>query len=229
MQVVQEPTKSYKNVSELQQDLVLMDVTETKPFQISQMELTTAGKMKVVGIGEFLLSEIALEDALRRGGITPSCGYTFFQESNDILDEAIVQAVNSFYKHSRQASSSEVKLVTRANGDTEKVILGIPSKHYSLFTHAQAVENILRNVQSEMQLSRANLYPEFLEIAFSDPINTVKDAVGEVVATGVSFLNSQGTRTCALTTSAFSLRLICTNGAVANERMFSSRYAHWDW
>jgi hypothetical protein len=116
--------------------------------------------------------------------------------------------------------------VTRFNRDKERVILGIPSNKYSLFTHQQAVEHILRHVRCDLELSRANLYPEFLEIAFTDPLNTVKDAVGEVVALGQVFLNSQGTRTRALTTSAFSLRLVCTNGAVANEKMFSSRYAH---
>lgn len=46
------------------------------------------------------------------------------------------------------------------------------------------------------------------------------------MAVGLSFLNSQGTRTTSLVASAFSLRLICRNGAVAKDNVFSVRYVH---
>ena len=225
MQCIQEPTKQYSDINALQQDLHDMDVTETPSFPLSRMQITNHGTVQVTGLGEFQLSDIALADAIRRGGLQVSSSQNFFAEGKPILDEVIVNAVNTFYRHSRFADS-EVKLVTRADEANERITIGIPSKQYCLYTNAQATEKILKNLSPGLRLKRANLYPQFLELAFTDPIKTVRDKVGEVVEIGTAFYNSQGSRTCALGISAFSIRLICLNGATANHKLYSSRYVH---
>ena len=225
MQCIQEPTKQYTDLDSLRQDLSLMDVKETPAFPLNRMQITNQGTVQVTGLGEFQLSDIALADAIRRGGLQLSSSQNFFTEGKPILDEAIVNAINTFYVHSRFADS-EVKLVTRAGETNERVTLGIPSKKYCLYTNEQATEKILKNLSPGLRLARANVYPQFMELAFTDPVKAVKDKIGEVVSLGLNFFNSQGTRTCALTAAAFSLRLICTNGATANHKLYSSRYVH---
>ena len=225
MQCIQEPTKQYSDINALKQDLHDMDVKETPSFPLNRMQITNHGTVQVTGLGEFQLSDIALSDAIRRGGLQVSSSQNFFVEGKPILDEVIVNAINTFYRHSRLANS-EVKLVTRAGENSARVTLGIPSKMYGLFTHSNAVEKILRNLSPNLKLKRANLYPQFLEIAFTDPIKTVRDKVGEVVELGESFYNSQGSRTCALTACAFSIRLVCLNGATAAHKLYSARYIH---
>ena len=224
MDYIIEPSKSYESLDTLRHDLALMDVRESPPFRLDQMRITKHGTVDITGLGEYPLTEIALGDAVRYGGLQLACCQNFFTEQQAVLDEAIVNAANSFYQHSH-AASYEVKLITRAapNG---RAILGIPSRKYALFTNAQAVEKVVQNAPHGLNLSRARVYPQFMEIAFTDALHTTKDHLGKVVAVGLNFLNSQGTRTCALTTSAFSLRLICTNGATASHKTFSRRYPH---
>jgi hypothetical protein len=201
-----------------------MDVKETPSFTLNKMRLTNQGTVEVAGLGEFLLSDIALSDAIRRGGIHVSSSQNFFEERKPVLDEAIVNAVNTFYQHSKY-SDSEVKLVTRA-GDSGRVTLGMPSKQYCLFTNSQAVEKIQSSLSPNLQLKRANLYPTFMELSFTDPVKTVRDKVGEVVELGCGFYNSQGSRMCALTVASFSIRLVCMNGATAKHPVYSARYIH---
>lgn len=130
MQYIIEPHRSYHDLETLQQDLALMDVQETPGFRLEQMTLTTQGTIQVSGIGEFPVTEIALRDALRRGGLHLNTSDNFFREKNAILDQVIVDAVNAYYAHSKY-STSEVKLITR-NGDNGRTILGIPSNRYAL-------------------------------------------------------------------------------------------------
>jgi len=202
-----------------------MDVRETPVFRLDQMNLTVQGTVQVSGVGEYPLTEIALKDALQRGGLHQSSCENFFQEHNEELDQAIVNAANAYYAKSRYAGRL-VKLITRLDENGVRITLGIPSAKYSLLAHEHAVEKILPHVSSSLKLSRCHVYPEFLEICFTDPIQTTRDAVGKIVELGLSFLNSQGTRTRALFISAFSLRLICSNGATAKDRVFSARYPH---
>lgn len=224
MQVIQEPTRQYPDLDSLRSDLHAMDVKETPSFTLDKMRLTTQGTVEVSGLGEFQLSDIALSDAIRRGGIHISSSQNFFSERKQLLDEAIINAVNAFYQHSRYADS-EVKLVTRA-GDSGRITLGIPSKQYCLFTNAQAVEKIQHSLSPNLTLKRANLYPDFMELSFTDPVQTVRDKVGEVVELGTSYLNSQGSRRCALTVAAVSIRLVCLNGSTAAHKLYSARYIH---
>jgi hypothetical protein len=225
MQCIQEPTKQYTDLDSLRQDLSLMDVKETPSFPLSRMQITNQGTVQVTGLGEFQLSDIALADAIRRGGLQVSSSQNFFAESKPILDEAIVNAVNTFYRHSRFADS-ELKLITRAGEANERITLGITSKVYGLFTHENAVEKVVKNLSPGLRLKRANLYPAFLELSFTDPIKTVRDKVGEVVELGQSYYNSQGTKTCALTVSSFAIRLVCLNGSTAAHKLYSARYIH---
>ena len=225
MQCIQEPTKQYSDINALKQDLHEMDVKETPSFPLNRMQITNQGTVQVTGLGEFLLSDIALADAIRRGGLQVSSSQNFFAEGKPILDEVIVNALNTFYRHSRFADS-EVKLVTRAGEASGRITLGITSKVYGLFTHENAVEKVLRNLSPGLRLKRANLYPQFLELSFTNPIATVRDKVGEVVELGESFYNSQGTKTSALTVASFSLRLVCQNGATAAHKLYSARYIH---
>lgn len=226
MQYLLEQSKNYSDLDTLRQDLALMDVKESKPFRLDQMCLTTQGAVQVKGLGEFLLSDIALFDAIRRGGIQIPSSQNFFDEQNSILDAAILNAVNLFYKHSSHANA-EIKLVTKANeSGQQRIVLGIPSKYYTLFTHAQAVDKISHSLSKNLELKRANLHPTFMELAFTDPLTTVKDTIGSIVEIGSVFYNSQGTRTRSLTVSAFALRLICTNGSVGSTKLFSTRYIH---
>lgn len=225
MQFITEPSRSYSDLDSLRHDTALADVRETRAFRLEQMRLSPNGVIDVKDVGEFPLSEIALRDALKRGGMYPACCQNFFDEGKPELDEVVVNVVNAFYKHSRY-SASEVKLVTRADASGERIALGIPSRHYSLFTHNDAINKIVDNISPDLRLKRANLYPEFMELGFTDPINTVKDKVGEVVEIGAAFYNSQGTRTCSLLVCAFSMRLVCLNGATANENLFKARYIH---
>lgn len=222
---ISETARSFENLDTLRQYLAYTDVRESKPFRLEDMTLTSRGTVQVADVGELPLSEIALKDALHRGGLHTGTCEKFFEQEEEVLDEVIVEAANRFYRHSKQAIS-EVKLVTRAGVDDTRVVLGIPSRRYALFTHEMAVEKVSKNVSPNMKLARANVYPEHLEISFTDPVNTAKDAVGEIVELGCSFLNSQGTRTRALIASAFSLRLVCSNGATAKDRHFSARYPH---
>ena len=224
MQYITEPTKNYSNLETLREDLAIRDVRETKSFPLQEMNLTKDGVLQVNGIGEFLLSDLALLDAVRRGGLQVPTFQNFFEEHKSVLDEAVVNAINSFYHHSRYAGS-EVKLITRANGN-DRVVLGIPSKSYCLLTNERALEKISKTLSSNLKLTRANLYPEFLQLAFTDTINEARDKVGEVVSVGLSFLNSEGSRKSSLVVSSFSLRLVCLNGATAAEKMFTARYIH---
>lgn len=225
MRYIIDQPRSYADLDSLRHDLSVMDVRETPVFRLDQMSLTAQGTAQVLGIGEFPLTEIALNDALRRGGLHIGSCVNFFDEKKEILDESIVNAANAYYRHSRYASS-EVKLITRAGEDSQRVALGIPSSRYVLLSHEMAVEKILPQVPPGLKLSRCHVYPEYLEVAFTDPINTAKDAVGEVVEIGCQFLNSQGTRTRSLIAAAFSIRLICVNGSVAADRVFSIKYPH---
>ncbi len=229
MNTIIEQSRKYDSLDTLQNDLALMDVRETIPFRLHQMELTNHGTVRISGMypgnTEYQLSQIALEDAIRRGGLQPSVCQNFFKENSYALDDAIVQAINAYYKASSYANS-EIKLISRAGKGSERVVLGIPSSKYVLYPHEQSVEQIQKNISSRFHLSRCNLHAEFLEVSFTDPLNTTKDHVGEIVEIGLSFLNSQGTRTCSLSCSAFSIRLVCTNGATANDKHFSVKSAH---
>lgn len=229
MQYLIEQQKSYTNLDTLRQDLALMDVNETPVFQLQDMKLTTQGTL-ILKNKEYLLTETSLKDALQRGGLHRNTGDNFFQENQEVLDSAIVNAANAYYQNSRYATS-EVKFITRANHDTpseisDRVLLGIPSSQYTLVSHEQAIDKILPKLSSGYQMKRANISSAFMELAFTDPINTTKDAVGEVVELGFNIVNSQGCRTRALMVSAFSLRLICTNGATASDKMFALKYKH---
>lgn len=225
MRYITEQSKSYSSLDNLREDLAFQNVQETRPFRLSEMSLTSQGTVEVMGLGEFPLSEIALTDALRRGGLQMSCCQTFFQEGQTILDEAIVNAANAFYRHASSATS-QIKLITRSDKAGGRIVLGIPSRQYALFTHEEAVEKILNTLPFELRLTRANVYPQFMEVAFTHPTDVVKDRLGKIVEVGLNFFNSQGTRTCSLTAAAFSFRLVCTNGATAKQKMFSVRYAH---
>lgn len=225
MQVIHEPTKAYLDLGRLRQDLSVQDVKETTSFTLDKMWLTPQGTMEVSGVGEFLLSDFALYDAIRKGGLNVISAQNFFAEKHQMLDEAITNAVNAFYKHS-QYSNREVKLITRAGDSGTRVVLGITSKQYGLFTHEQAVEKITKSLSPNLCMKRANLYPQWLELSFTNPIQTVKDNIGDVIEIGLSFYNSQGTKTCALLATAFCLRLLCKNGTTANHPVFTSRYIH---
>ncbi len=224
MQIIAEQSKNYSDLEILRQDLALRDVRETKPFPLQEMNLTKDGVLQVNGIGEFMLSDLALLDAVRRGGLQVQSFQNFFGEQKEVLDEAVASAINSFYKHSRFASS-EVKLITRANGN-DRVVLGIPSKSYCLLTNEQVVEKVVKTLSPNLQLTRANLYPSFMEIAFTDKLNVARDRVGEVVEYGNNFLNSEGSRVSSFLVSSFCFRLVCKNGATAAEKMFTARYIH---
>jgi hypothetical protein len=224
MDYIVEPSKSYDSLDTLRQDLALMDVRESQPFQLNQMRLTTQGTVQITGLGEFPLTEIALGDAVRYGGLQMSCCQNFFEEHKEVLDESITQAVNAYYQNS-QAASSEVKLITRA-GEKGRITLGIPSRKYALFSHERAVEMVVKNSPPGLNMARCHVHPQFMEIALVDPLHVVKDRIGKVVSIGLNFLNSQGTRTCALSACCFSFRVICTNGATANCKNFSRRYPH---
>lgn len=229
MNTIIEQSRKYDSLDTLQNDLALMNVRETIPFRLNQMELTTYGTVRISGMypgnTEYQLSQIALEDAIRRGGLQPSVCQNFFKENSYTLDDAIVQAINAYYKASSYANS-EIKLISRAGKGSERVALGIPSNKYVLCPHEKAVEQIQKSISPRFHLSRCNLHAEFLEVSFTDPLDKTKDHVGEVVEIGLSFLNSQGTRTCSLSCSAFSIRLVCTNGATANDNHFSVKSAH---
>lgn len=229
MKTIIEESRRYDSLDTLQNDLALMDVRETTPFRLNQMELTNYGTVQIQGMypgnTEYQLSQIALEDAIRRGGLQPSVCQNFFKENSCTLDDAIVRAINAYYKCSSYANS-EIKLITRAGKESERVVLGIPSKKYVLYPHEQAIEQIQKSISPRFHLSRCNLHAEFMEVSFTDPLDTTKDHVGEIVEIGLSFMNSQGTRTCSLSCSAFSIRLICTNGATANDKNFSVKSAH---
>ena len=225
MQCVTEPSRSYSNLDSLRHDLAIMDVRETPVFRLDQMRLTVQGTVDVPGIGEYPLTEIALKDALQRGGLHQSSCENFFQENHEELDQAIVNAVNTYYRRSRYAGN-EVKLITRIGEDGERIILGIPSSRYALFSHELAIEKLLPQVPSGLHLARCTRYPEFLEICLTDSLNTVKDAVGEVVEIGLTLMNSEGSRRRSLIVSCFALRKICSNGSVAKDRMFSIKYPH---
>ncbi len=224
MQIISEPSKSYSDLETLREDLALRDVRETKPFALSDINLTKDGILQVRSVGEFLLSDLALLDAVRRGGLQVQTFQNFFGEQKEVLDEAVVSAINSFYHHSRYAGS-EVKLITRANGN-DRVVLGIPSKSYFLLTNEHAMEKISKTLSPNLKLTRANLYPEFFEIAFTDKLNVSHDKVGEVVEYGLNFLNSEGSRLSSFLVSSFSFRLVCKNGATAAEKLFTARYIH---
>jgi len=229
MNTIIETSKKYDSLYTLQNDLALMDVRETRSFRLSQMELTTYGTVKISGMypgnTEYQLSQIALEDAIRRGGLQPSVCQNFFKENSYTLDDAIVQAINAYYKASSYANS-EIKLISRAGKGSERVVLGIPSSKYVLYPHEQAIEQIQKSISPRFHLSRCNLHAEFLEVSFTDSISKNRDTVGEIVEIGLSFYNSQGTRTCSLSCAAFSLRLVCTNGATASDKNYSIKYAH---
>ena len=90
MQCIQEPTKQYSDINALKQDLHEMDVKETPSFPLNRMQITNQGTVQVTGLGEFLLSDIALADAIRRGGLQVSSSQNFFAEGKPILDEVII-------------------------------------------------------------------------------------------------------------------------------------------
>ena len=113
MDYIVEPSKNYDSLDSLRHDLALMDVRESPPFRLDQMRLTPQGTLQVTNLGEFPLTEIALGDAVRYGGLQMTACQNFFAEQQPILDDAIVHAVNTFYQHAH-AASYEVKLVTRA-------------------------------------------------------------------------------------------------------------------
>ena len=222
---IAEVTRSFDNIDTLRHQLAMMDVQESEPFCLEDMTLTNRGTVEVMGHGEFSLTEIALKDALQRGGLHAGTCEKFFEQENEALDQVILEAANRFYRHSKQATS-EIKLVTRAGINGDRVVLGIPSRRYTLFSHEMAIQKVMKSVSPAMKLARANVYPEYLELSYTDPVNTAKDAVGEIVELGYTFMNSQGTRTKALIATAFSLRKVCTNGATARHRHFSVRYPH---
>jgi hypothetical protein len=224
MDYIIEPSKSYDSLNTLRHDLALMDVRESQPFRLDQMRLTTQGTVQISGMDEYPLTEIALGDAVRYGGLQMACCQNFFTEKQDILDEAIVQAANTYYQHSH-AAGYEVKLITRA-GQQNRIVLGIPSKRYFLYSNASAVEKVVKNSPPGLHLARARVHPQFMEIAFTDDLHVVKDHIGKVVSLGLCYINSQGTRTFAFTASCFSFRLTCTNGATASQKNFSRRYPH---
>lgn len=134
MKTIIEESRRYDSLDTLQNDLALMDVRETTPFRLNQMELTNYGTVQIQGMypgnTEYQLSQIALEDAIRRGGLQPSVCQNFFKENSCTLDDAIVRAINAYYKCSSYANS-EIKLITRAGKESERVVLGIPSKSMS--------------------------------------------------------------------------------------------------
>ena len=226
MQCIIEKPKSYKNLDNLRHDLASQDVQESKIFQLGQMHLSTDGALRVAGVGEFLLTEIALQDALRRGGLHLGSCEKFFSEESGILDQSIVDAANSFYKFSK-SSTTEVKLITK-KGEDGRIAVGIPSSQYALFRHEAAVEKLAAFHQNhtEMRVARAVVYPEYMQISLTDPLNTVRDTVGEVVQVGLSFLNSEGSRRCSFICGAYSERLVCVNGMTATDTAFSVKYAH---
>lgn len=202
-----------------------MDVRDSQSFKLEDMPLTTQCAVQILNIGEYRLTEISLRDALRRGGMHLHTSDNFFSEGNEVLDQAIVHAVNAYYKHSKYATS-EVKIVTRAGDNNARVALGIPSAKYQLLTHECAIEQIVNKIPSHLHPARIRLFPEFLEVAFTDTMHTPKDAVGEIVQVGINCLNSQGTRTRALIAAAFCLRTICSNGSTAKDSLFSIKYPH---
>lgn len=225
MQYVIDQPKNYSDLDSLRHDLASMDVRETPVFRLEQMRLTTQGTLNISGIGEFPLTEIALRDALRRGGFHLNTSENYFSEKKEALDQVIVDAANAYYRHSKYATQ-EVKIITRADENHQRIILGIPSARYALLSHETAVEKVLPKIPDNLELSRCNLYPEYLEISLTNPLNPVRDAVGEIVSSGVSILNSQGTRTRALIVACFALRRVCVNGATACDKIFSLKYPH---
>ncbi|NUM33725.1 MAG: DUF932 domain-containing protein [Candidatus Brocadiae bacterium] len=229
MKTIIEQSKKYDSLDSLQNDLALHNVRETTPFRLNQMELTTRGTVRVIGMypgeQEYPLTQISLEDAIKRGGLQVSCCQNFFQENQYELDDVIVKAINSYYRCS-STSNSEIKLITREEENGQRVAVGIPSAKYVLYTHQEYLQKLSKNIPPNLRFARANLYPEYLDLGFTDPIRTARDKVGEIVELGLSFNNSEGTRSCSLISSCFSLRLICTNGAVAAHPAFSIRHAH---
>ena len=223
MKIYTEETKHYGDLYHLNNDLEKNPVTETKAFPLKEMELTRDG---IVVFGDlYNLNHKSLQDAFNRGGLQASSYEKYLEESSHDVHEGIVYATNKFYQNSR-FSDTLVKLITRLEDDGTQTVLGIPSHKYTLFTHKQMVAQVMPTINNGLKLDRCIHYPEYLELAFTNPKKAVKDKVGEIVQVGVKFINSEGTRTRALQMSAFTHRLICSNGATAKSRDYMRSYVH---
>lgn len=169
MKTIIEQSKKYDSLDSLQNDLALHNVRETTPFRLNQMELTTRGTVRVIGMypgeQEYPLTQISLEDAIKRGGLQVSCCQNFFQENQYELDDVIVKAINSYYRCS-STSNSEIKLITREEENGQRVAVGIPSAKYVLYTHQEYLQKLSKNIPPNLRFARANLYPEYLDLGF---------------------------------------------------------------
>lgn len=221
MKTFPEWSKSYVSLEDMRKDLAEMPVKETKPFPLSSMKIDDNGYIEIDGIGSYPITDIAKNDAIRRGGVHVACFQKFEEEG---LEAPMIGAINEFFRKSASGTDM-VKGITKNDHGVE-VLIGIPSADYALFTNEQALEQIMATCPEDMELARANLYPEFMEVSYKERISTGRDSVGQVVSLGINFVNSQGSRMSSLKASAFSYRLICLNGAVAKAGKFGVSYRH---
>lgn len=116
--------------------------------------------------------------------------------------------------------------------------LGVVSRDYKLITHEEALTRVItllekkklpkiKPVRLQMTHDGSRMYAEFRLNKKSDigitPVSNHK--VGDMIAPGFMITNSYD-RSLKLSTKSYIYRLVCSNGMVAQESLFSERKRH---